>query len=274
MSKRTQLLIIDPQNDFCDPERGALFVKGADKDMRRLAKMIRRVGSHIDDIHVTLDSHQLIHVAHPIYWQDAAGNNPSPFTIISASDVRRGRWVPAQRSWLRCIRGGFGALDYFEALEANGKYPLCIWFPHCLIGSWGHNVFPPLLEALHQWEAEQFMPLDFVTKGSNCHTEHYSAIAADVPDPYDPATHPNKWLLETLNSADQVLLAGEAASHCLASTALDADAFLGDDSLARKLVLLSDATSCIEGFEDQFHIFISTLSAKGMRVMTTVEYMG
>ena len=56
MNKNIQLLIIDPQNDFCDiPERElpvsqgyrtkpALPVTGADADMKRLAKLIERFG--------------------------------------------------------------------------------------------------------------------------------------------------------------------------------------------------------------------------------------
>ena len=76
-----QLLVIDPQKDFCDPT-GALYVKGAEKDMERLAAMVDKNGDKIDDIRVTLDSHQKIHIAHPICWQDAKGNHPAPFTII------------------------------------------------------------------------------------------------------------------------------------------------------------------------------------------------
>jgi len=272
LPKNIHLLIIDPQNDFCDSEQGALFVEGADADMGRLADFIRRAGSQINSIHVTLDSHHLIHVAHPIYWQDESGNHPSPFTIISAEDVRENLWGPTHKSWLRTTRKDFGALDYVEALEANGKYPLCIWPPHCLIGSWGHNVYPPLLETLHEWEANAFAAVSFITKGSNYHTEHYSAFCADVPDPTDHTTDMNRGLLQTLIEADEILLAGEAGSHCLANTALDADTFFGDGSFARKLVLLSDATSCIEGFEDQYDAFVDALSAKGMRVTTTTDY--
>ena len=36
------LLIIDPQNDFCD-KKGSLFVPGADKDIKRLSKFIETV---------------------------------------------------------------------------------------------------------------------------------------------------------------------------------------------------------------------------------------
>ena len=53
MSPRTHLLIIDPQNDFCDtPEvrrppgaRAALPVAGADAGMQRLAALIRAAGA-------------------------------------------------------------------------------------------------------------------------------------------------------------------------------------------------------------------------------------
>jgi len=62
-----QLLVIDPQNDFCSPS-GSLYVKDAEKDMERLALMVGRLSKQLDDIHVTLDSHRLFDVAHPSYW--------------------------------------------------------------------------------------------------------------------------------------------------------------------------------------------------------------
>ena len=68
MSKRIELLVIDPQVDFCDPARGALYVPGAEHDMARLAAMVRRLKGKLDDVHVTLDSHHFIHIAHPIFW--------------------------------------------------------------------------------------------------------------------------------------------------------------------------------------------------------------
>ena len=94
-------LIIDPQQDFCDPATGALYVPGAEDDMVRLATLIHRFGDRIDRIHVTLDSHHYVHIAHPIWWIDAAGRHPEPFTIISASDVEEGRWRAARPAWAR-----------------------------------------------------------------------------------------------------------------------------------------------------------------------------
>ena len=87
MPNNIHLIVIDPQVDFCDPS-GSLYVKGADQDMQRLATMVRRLKDKIRDIHVTLDSHQIVHIAHPIFWKDGAtGAHPNPFTIIK---VRRG----------------------------------------------------------------------------------------------------------------------------------------------------------------------------------------
>ena len=45
-----QLVIVDPQNDFCD-SKGTLYVAGGEKDMERVAKMIDRLGGKLDDIH-------------------------------------------------------------------------------------------------------------------------------------------------------------------------------------------------------------------------------
>ena len=65
MSNKAILLVIDPQVDFCDPN-GSLFVKGADADMKRLATMVRENINLIERINITLDSHQYVHIAHPI----------------------------------------------------------------------------------------------------------------------------------------------------------------------------------------------------------------
>src|SRR5689334_15719595 len=111
MRQNVQLVIIDPQVDFCDPA-GALSVPGAEADIHRLAQMIARIAPKLDDIHVTLDSHRLIDVAHPVFWKDSSGRHPEPFTIITAADVEAGRWTPALPGLCRRM------LAYVRALEA------------------------------------------------------------------------------------------------------------------------------------------------------------
>ena len=266
MAQNIQLIVIDPQVDFCDPQ-GALYVRGAECDMERLARMVTRLAPRLDDIHVTLDSHRLIDVAHPIFWKDSQGQHPAPFTIIKAADVEAGRWLPTLPSVTRRM------LDYVRALEAGGRYPLCIWPPHCLIGSQGHNIVPVLRRTLEQWESQRFAMVDYVTKGSNPWTEHYSAVCADVPDPADPGTQINTGLIQTLMEADLIAIAGEAGSHCLANTVRDIAANFGDDSAIKKLVLLEDATSPVPGFETFQTDFIREMRARGMQISNTQDFL-
>lgn len=266
MAQKVHLVVIDPQVDFCDPQ-GALYVRGAECDMERLARMVTRLAPKPDDIHVTLDSHRLIDVAHPIFWKDSQGQHPAPFTIIKANDVEAGRWMPTLPSMTRRM------LDYVRALETNGRYPLCIWPPHCLIGTPGHNVLPALQQVLQSWEAQRFAMVDYVTKGSNPWTEHYSAVCADVPDPTDPGTQINTGLIQTLLEADIIAIAGEAGSHCLANTVRDIATNFGDDSAIRKLVLLEDATSPVPGFETFQTDFVREMRTRGMQISTTQDFL-
>ena len=67
--KRTAILGIDLQNDFTSPT-GSLFVQNSDIDVVRIADFIRNNQAKIDYIALTLDSHQPIHIAHQIYWED------------------------------------------------------------------------------------------------------------------------------------------------------------------------------------------------------------
>jgi len=290
---RIELLIIDPQNDFCWPgidtskrtseevrlleaniskdviNQGALFVPGAENDMKRLAAMVVRLKDKIDDIHVTLDSHHYVDIAHPIFWINSENKHPDPFTIITTDDVRKGLWQATYEVYRSRAR------DYVEALEDNRRYPLCIWPPHCLIGSWGYGVVPELFNALVEWEKD-FALVDYVTKGSNFWTEHYSAVKADVEDPEDPTTHLNMGLIETLQGADTILLAGEARSHCLANTVRDIADNFGEENI-EKMILLKDATSDVGDlpgstmFKDMGEQFISDMMARGMKKPTTTE---
>jgi nicotinamidase-related amidase len=266
-----ELLIIDPQNDFCNPQ-GALFVPGADDDMKRLTAMVTRLKDKLDDIHVTLDSHHFVDIAHPIFWMNSQGKNPDHFTIITADEVKNASWRTTNPQFQ--VR----AIEYVEALEVNGRYPLCIWPPHCLIGSGGYIVVPELFNVLVEWERSNFALVNYVTKGSNFWTEHYSAVQADVPDPQDPSTNLNMGLIETLEKADIILLAGEARSHCLANTVRDIADNFGEESV-KKMVLLQDATTDVADqpgstmYADMGEKFVSDMMARGMQVSTTEEFL-
>ena len=261
----TQLLIIDPQNDFCDPN-GALFVAGADDDMKRLAAFIEKNINKIDDINVTLDSHRLIDVAHPIFWVNSKGEHPDVLTLISVDDVENGTWTTTNPAWKQ--RG----LEYVKALADNQRYPLVMWPPHCLIGTWGNAVYQPLSDALLKWQEARFGVVEYVTKGSNIFTEHYSALKADVVDPSDPTTDINTKLLDALSQADEILIAGEALSHCVANTVTDIAVEFGDENI-KKFVLLEDCCSNVPTFESLGEGFVNTMHGKGMKVTTSDNYL-
>ena len=260
--KNVHLLVIDPQVDFCDPT-GALYVKGAEKDIGRLASFVKKGKEKITDIHVTLDSHHLIDIAHPLFWCDQNGQMPKPFTIITAQDVKDGKFRTKMPSHQK------RATEYVDKLAVNSRYPLCIWPAHCLIGSAGYAVMEPLFSALMEWEGQQFHPVDFVTKGSNPWTEHYSAVQADVPDPKDPSTQINSRLIDTLMDADTVLVAGEAGSHCLANTVRDIANNFKNEDYVKKIILLEDGTSPVTGFENFQDDFVKEMTARGMQITTT-----
>ena len=280
MTASTQLLIIDPQNDFCDlpeswcptdPVSGtraapALPVAGAHADLLRLAAFIRDAGDRLDDITVTLDSHNRLHIAHPTFWQRGDGGDVAPFTAITAADVRAG----AYRT--RDAAAQARALQYVEALEARGRYVLMVWPVHCEIGSWGHGVHPAVRAAYNGWEVRQLKVVRKVAKGSNLWTEHYSALQAEVPDPSDPDTLLNQGLLGVLERADTLIVAGEAGSHCVKSTVEDlVDQLPG--GRADRLVLLTDCMSPVGGFQAQHDAFLKGMAARGARLATSAEVL-
>jgi len=270
MAERIDLLIIDPQVSFCDPDKGELYVPDAEKDMERVGNLIENLGKKISKVHVTLDCHYKIDIAHPKFWRNSEGENPKPFTIITSKNIKEGTWFPVfpnlrQRS-----------IDYCEQLEVKGKYDLCVWPEHCLISSNGNRVYPYLYEKLDQWQNLKVNNVDYVSKGSNICTEHYSAICSEIPDPQDPSTQLNTRLINTLMEADKVLICGEASSHCLRFTVEDIANNFNDDTVVKKLCLLEDGTSpVISPFVDFPAItqqFIVAMKARGMQVAKTTDF--
>ncbi len=257
------LLIIDPQNDFCDIN-GALSVPGAAEDCARLSKMLKRLDRQLHSIHVTMDTHHSFHIAHPIFWLDKNGAHPAPYTIITAAMIQAGEFRASAPQYQNY------ALEYVATLEKTGKYNLCVWPPHCLIGTWGHAIYPTLSTALHEWEcAVPGRIVDYTYKGSNFRTEHYSAIRAEVSDASDPGSRTNFALIERLKSADNIAIAGEALSHCVANTVRDLITCIPAD----KLVVLTDVSSNVPGFEKLGVEFTTEIETIGVRLMTSEEFL-
>ena len=274
MSRKIQLLIIDPQNDFCDlppawcpvdPGTGqrlapALAVPGAHADMQRLAGFIDAAAAALGDIAVTLDSHHRLDIAHPGFWQAADGAAVAPLTAITAAHVRAGHFRPRDPHALE------RTLSYLDELEARGRYTLMVWPVHCEIGTWGHNVHGDLRAAYGRWEERHLRAVTKITKGSNPWTEHYSAVLAEVPDPGDPGTQLNQALINQLDQADMILIAGEAGSHCVKAST---EHLVEHLSRPQRVVLLTDCISPVSGFQVQQDAFLASMRSRGVRLATT-----
>lgn len=304
MKKNIQLLLIDPQNDFCDlpadwcprdPLTGqalapALPVAGAHADMLRLAELLRHGTDGISAITLTLDAHHRFDIAHPTFWQtgtgDAGGTSDAggksgmggasgtsdvggpvaPFTAITAAQVRAGRFAPKDPAMLP------RALAYLDALAQHGRYTLMVWPVHCEIGSWGQAIHPALKAACNAWEERHLAVAQKVSKGSNPWTEHYSALQAEVPDASDAATQLNRTLIADLDRADLILIGGEASSHCVRATT----EHLADNlpsGQPGKIVLLTDCMSPVGGFEAQQRDFLANMAQRGVRLATSDQML-
>jgi len=254
----TVLLLIDPQVDFCDPS-GALYVPGADEDMVRIGDWLKRSKQSVDSIMVTLDSHQLFDIAHPGWWIDAYGGHPVPFTSITLEDLQKGKYNVASDATRE------SSYSYVEHLASSGKKTLVIWPPHCLLGHPGHSIYSPIRDAVFDWVGEKNRPIEFVLKGLNPTTEHYSAVQAERVDPSDPATALNGAMIHSLDEHDKILVAGQAQSHCVADTVLD----LMEHIDRRKFVLIEDGMSSVSGFEQHGHRFLYRAKGRGATITET-----
>lgn len=293
---KVHAILVDPQNDFCVADdgcgnKGSLVVPGALDDMKRTAKMIRRLGNKLDDIHVTLDSHQGIGIERPHWWRRVSdGALPAPFTvfgihpdgkrIVKCNPDAKGM-NPTEEEYTTYLPSHFnkggptkeGSFGYLKALAAGGKCLLVVWPPHTIIGSWGWSIVPELSNALIEWEQKCFARVDYVVKGNNPWTEHYSGVRAEVPDPKDPSTQINTGLIQTLQEADIIAVAGEALSHCVASTISGIWAAFSDPKYAQKLVLLTDCMSNVGGFEFLGDAFLKEAKAKGVKMETSTSFL-
>jgi nicotinamidase/pyrazinamidase len=256
------LVIIDGQNGFC-AKNGHLVVPGAWDAMVRVAQLIKSpFSTTLNDIHASLDSHPHLHISFNIFWQNSQGQNPPPFTEITVEDVENRRWFPViqnQYQW---------ALHYVRELRKSNRYVLRVWPPHCEIADPDSNLIDPLRESLNGWCEKAQATVDFVAKGSNWSTEHYSALRAEVIDPADASTALNKRLVETLERCDRVFWTGIAGDFCLKNTMVDAFANFGPDGI-KKSVLLLDGQSSIS--PDAFNDFVKEMKSKGMQTALTTD---
>jgi nicotinamidase-related amidase len=252
---RICLLLVDVQNTFCIPGF-ELFVggrsgTGAVDDNRRLAEFIYRHLGAITEICPTLDTHQAIQVFHSIFLMNDRGEHPSPFTLVSEDDIRKGVWKfnPAVSTSLKIApeKAEQYLLHYTRRLREGGRYNLTVWPYHAMLGGIGYALVSSIEEAIFFHTIARHSQAHFQIKGNHPLTENYSVLGPEVLD--DPEGQPisqrNTDLIQKLLEFDAVIIAGQAKSHCVAWTIDDLlrDILRQDKKLTGKVYLLEDCTS-------------------------------
>lgn len=266
MKKENALIIIDAQVDFTDP-KGALYVAGANEDVKRIAAFILTNQDKLDHIALTLDSHRVVDISHPAWWADANGAEVKPFTPISLADIDSGKYYSTKDpKWSR---------EYVEKLEQEGEFGHFIWPEHCIIGTNGHAISPVVIQAVHAWERKRggSQGAEYVTKGTNPYTEHFGAFQAQVPMSTDPNSQPNLGLLKKLASFENTYLCGQARNFCVVNSLKQILNIAPD--LAKKLVVLEDCMSDVPSMPDAVGAMTDAIfdRARGMGVRFATSTM-
>jgi nicotinamidase-related amidase len=248
------LLLIDIQNTFCLPEF-ELSVSGAVEDNQRLCRFIYRNLGQITEICATFDTHQPLQIFHPVFWVNRQGEHPAPNTQICLADIDQDRWRvnPILSHYLPHYTDAdlqaYGRY-YVEQLEKNEKLDLTIWPYHAMLGGIGHALVAGIEEAIFfHGMARQTQPR-LELKGRHPLTENYSVLGAEVTEnhyghSFIAPDRPDQDLIDYLLSFDQIIIAGQAKSHCVAWTIADllAAAEAQGPTVANKLHILEDCMS-------------------------------
>ena len=228
---------IDCQVGFCTPG-ASLFVPGAVEDMQRTLVWLYRNLDRLTGLLFSLDTHRVLQIFHPAWWQDRHGQHPAPFTPITYEEVRNGTWTPmAHRQ--EC-------LEYCQKLEASGKYVLTIWPYHVLLGGMSHTLVPALMEATIFHSLVRQQQAHFEIKGMHTLSENYSVLSPEVQELGGKTIGGfNETLFSMLLEYDRVYVFGQAKSHCVRSTLYDIRDHLQTTAagLADKIWILEDAMS-------------------------------
>jgi nicotinamidase-related amidase len=236
--ERGALIIIDMQNDFVRPH-GSLPVPDAEQDVKRLIEFIYKNASDITAIFVTLDSHYPLQIFYSEWWEDPkTGKHPENYTLVTQSDIKNGIW--------RARIDPVWSHKYVAELEKSGKKNLMIWPKHTMVGTWGHNLIPALAEAVAWHSSARMTQPNFLTKGDVPQTERYGAFASEVEYKHNPRGGTDTKVLETIGKYDRTWWAGEAETHCVLESQVQAvDYFANQPEVLNTMYFLMDCTSPI-----------------------------
>jgi len=268
-----RLLGIDLQRDFCFPE-GKLFVagrsgRGAIEDSQRTAEFIYRNMDILTGIQLTLDTHYLYQIFFAPFWITKDGDTLAENTLVAVSED--GRYLINTDSAGTVLSENVRpnpaivhrlkeydyewiyqqVMFYCRKLSEAGKYTLCLWPPHCLLGTQGHALAGVIHEAAMFHSLVRFSALRMFRKGEATLTENYDPAEAEIFERWDGkgtiAPKRNPVFYDELCKADALIILGQAASHCVASMldGLRNEIMEKSPGLSGKIYIVTDCMSAV-----------------------------
>lgn len=199
------LLIVDPQRDFIDMEKGALPVKNAVNDIKNIIRFIYNNMEKLSSIYVTLDTHRYDSIFHPIMWRDYNNKSLAPFTEVTLEKIENDEIIPVYDDDIQ--------INYVKALKERGSQNLMIWPYHCLYATDGWLIDKQLSNMLLFFEAARKIYINKILKGQDSFSEMYGVIRPEVPTEYTKQ-YDISWVYDIKN-ADKIYICGEAKDYCV-----------------------------------------------------------
>ena len=271
------LTIIDQQKTFCLDDGELSIAPASIADSEYICEFLYRNMKVVSDLILTLDTHYLFQIFHPLFWQDSNGEHPKGFTVIFPGDVGKRWFVNPEMAyilfgdmkylpWLQSY-----AVHYTEELARLGKPPLVVWPVHGRLGSPGHGIVPAVQVAVDFHDIARWSRSQYRIKGDLPLSEYYSPFGTEIIKAHDGVTvgEESDRAVEDLLKHEMLIVAGEAQSHCVRAAIYDILKKIKaqDPLLAKRVYILENCTSPVPGFEQQGKEAMDDFKKAGMNVV-------
>jgi nicotinamidase-related amidase len=208
-------------------------------EIKKISKILEESKEKLDGIVLMLDSHYIMDISHSSYWIDFENNHPLPFTEIKRKEAKGRKYNVYMPSAPREIfeEKQKMVVEYLESLEIINKKHI-IKPDHCLIGTWGHNVYQSIIDQVGIWSKAKGRDCQLVLKGLYQHSEHFGAFEAGIPNPNVPETMLNQGILQYLDNFENVYIWG------------------AKDVLFETMKQLSDCAEQVDGGHDIYERYV------------------
>ena len=244
-NKNEVLLIVDPQRDFIDIEKGTLAVNGATNDIKNIIHFIYNNLESLSNIYITLDTHYYDSIFFECLWRDKNNNRVLPFTEVTLEKIENNEIIPIYKDL---------QTEYVRLLKKQNSNNLIIWPYHCLYLTDGWLIEKQLSNMLLYFESVKGVHTKKIIKGLDKFTEMYGAILPEVisssNNDYD-----TKWV-EELVHYDKIYICGEAKDYCLYTTIKQfCEIYKDNKDITEKLYVMMNCSSSIISEENSLKMY-------------------